>query len=123
MAAVAVKNADSSSIPPSQSEISDILNVVLTADKSQDSLDAAYALTTVLINSVGFRGFAAYGVLDTIKKASVDKKNIGRREGAQFALGALFERFPISQPLSEVVFLLQQVHTRIPFNGRSTDSL
>jgi elongation factor 3 len=106
--AIAIKTADSSSQPPSQDEISDILNTVLTADKSQQSLDAAYALTTVLLNSVGFRGLKGYGVIEQIKKAAGDKKNIGRREGSMFALGALFERFPTQQPLSEVVFMLQE---------------
>src|ERR1700753_1135337 len=96
--AIAVKSADSSSVPPSQDEISDILNTIFSASKSQESLDAAYALTTVLIKSVGFRGLKGYGVLDTVRKAGADKKNVGRREGAMFALGALFERFPPHQP-------------------------
>lgn len=106
--AIVVKPADGSTPPPTQDEISDILNTIFTADKSQTSLDAAYALTTVLLNSVGHRGFKAYGVLDQIKKAATDKKNVGRREGAMFALGALFERFPPQQPLSEVVFMVQE---------------
>ncbi|KAF2404200.1 elongation factor 3 [Trichodelitschia bisporula] len=106
--AIVVKAADESSVPPTQVEVTDILNTVLTADKSQTSLDAAYALATVLINSVGFRGLKSYGVLDTIRKAATDKKNVGRREGAMFALGALFERMPPAQPLSEVVFLIQE---------------
>ncbi|TID19718.1 putative mRNA-nucleus export ATPase [Venturia nashicola] len=106
--AIAVKPADASTPPPTQDEITDILNTIFTADKSQTSLDAAYALTTVLLNSVGHRGFKAYGVLDQIKKAASDKKNVGRREGAMFALGALFERFPPQQPLSEVVFMVQE---------------
>jgi elongation factor 3 len=107
MAYIAVK-IDASSAAPTQDEVSDILNKVLTAQKSQDSLDAAYALTTVLTNSVGFRGLKGYGVLDAVRKAASDKKNVGKREGAMFALGALFERFPPHQPLSEVVFLLQE---------------
>jgi elongation factor 3 len=115
--AIAIKSADSSSPPPSQDEISDILNTVFTADKSQQSLDAAYALTTVLTNSVGFRGLKGYGAIDQIKKAATDKKNVGRREGAMFALGALFERFPAQQPLSEVVFMLQEGLIPVALDG------
>jgi elongation factor 3 len=115
--AIAVKSADSSSPPPTQDEISDILTTIFTADKSQQSLDAAYALTTVLINSVGFRGLKGYGVLDAVKKRATDKKNVGAREGAQFALGALFERFPAQQPLSEVVFMLQEGLVPVALDG------
>lgn len=105
---IIVKSANpSSAMPPTQDEISSLLITIFTASKSQDSLDAAYALTTLLLNSVGFRGLRSYGVIDEIKKAAADKKNGARREGAQFALGALFERFPPKQPLSEVVFILQ----------------
>jgi elongation factor 3 len=108
MASVVAISKGSSSEQPSQDEVSDILNKVLTAAKSQDSLDAAYALATVLNESVGFRGLKGYGVIDAVKKAATDKKNVGRREGAMFALGALFERMPPQHPLSVVVFLLQE---------------
>lgn len=102
---IVVKNAGAA---PSQDDVAAILNTVFTADKSQDSLDASYALVNVLQNSVGFRGLKGYGVLDIIRKAATDKKSMGRREGAMFALGALFERMPPAQPISEVVFLLQE---------------
>lgn len=107
-AVIVSKSTDpSSALPPSQDDVSSILDTVFTAKLSQVSLDAAYALTNLLMQSVGFRGLQAYGVLDQVKKAAGDKKNGGKREGAMFAVGALFERFPAQQPLSEVVFLLQ----------------
>lgn len=80
---------------------------IYSSKSSQDSLDAAYALTDAFLNSVGFRGLVGYGILAEIVKASADKKTAARREGAMFALGALFERFPAKQRLSEVVFMLQ----------------
>lgn len=61
----------------------------------------------MLLQSVGYRGFRAYGILDEIRKAAADKKDGSRRESAMNLLGALFERFPPAQPLSEVVFLVQ----------------
>jgi elongation factor 3 len=93
--------------PPSQDEVASILNTIFATDKSQTSLDASYALTNLLVTTVGHRGFNNYPVLDTIRKAATDKKNAGSREGAMFALGALFERFPLADPLSEVSFLIQ----------------
>ncbi|KAK3684523.1 [NU+] prion formation protein 1 [Vermiconidia calcicola] len=93
---------------PSANDITDITTQIYTSKTSQVSLDAAYTLTDVLINSVGFRGLAGYGILGEILKAASDKKNAARREGAMFALGAVFERFPPKQRISEVVFLLQE---------------
>src|ERR1700761_4314098 len=93
---------------PSQDEVASIINTIFTTDKSQTSLDAAYALTNLLVNTVGHRGLNSYRILDSIRKASTDKKNAGAREGAMFALGALFERFPPADPLSEVLFLIQE---------------
>lgn len=101
------KSATPSSVPPTHEEISSFLITIFTAKTSQESLDAAYALTSLLINSVGFRGFQAYGVLEEIKKAAADKKDGSRRESAMILLGALFEKFPPAQPISEVAFLLQ----------------
>ncbi|KAF2804360.1 uncharacterized protein BDZ99DRAFT_525947 [Mytilinidion resinicola] len=106
--AIVVKSAESSTVPPTQDEVSSVLSAIFTAKTSQASLDNSYALTTLLQNSVGFRGLKGYGVLEEIKKAAGDKKNPARREGAMFALGALFERFPRAQKLSEVVFMLQE---------------
>ena len=79
---------------------------IYTAKTSQESLDASYALTDALINSVGFRGLNDFGILEEIQKAATDKKNGARREGAMFALGAIFERFPPKQRISEVILLL-----------------
>lgn len=93
---------------PSQEDISGLTQQIYSSKTSQASLDAAYALTDALLNSVGFRGLAAYGILDEVLKAATDKKNAARREGAMFALGAIFERFPPKQKISEAVFLLQE---------------
>ena len=93
---------------PSHADVTSILDTIFNSKTSQASLDAAYALSTILSQCGGFRGLRGYGVLDTIKKAAVDKKNLGRREGAMFALGALFERMPPLQPTTEVVFLVQE---------------
>lgn len=101
------KSSTPSSVPPTKEEISSILDTVFAAQTSQASLDAAYALTNLLINSVGVRGLGAYRILDEIKKAAADKKDGSRRESAMILLGALFERFPPAQSVSEVVFLVQ----------------
>lgn len=101
------KAGDSTAPPPTQEDISAILSAILTAKTSHASVEAAYSLTTLLQNSVGFRGLKGYGVLDEIKKAANDKKSPVKREGAMNALGALFERFPRTQKLGEVVFLIQ----------------
>ena len=93
--------------PPNPQEVSSLTNTIYTAKTSQASLDAAYALTDLLITSSGFRGLQTYNVLGDIRKAAADKKDGARREGAMLILGALFERFPPVQPISEVVFLLQ----------------
>ena len=101
------KSLTPSGVPPTQEEISSFLDTIFKAQTSQASLDAAYALTNVLLNSVGFRGFRTYGVLDEIKKAAADKKNGTRRESAMILLGALFEKFPANQRISEIIFLLR----------------
>lgn len=94
--------------PPSQEDISAFLASILSAKTSHASVDAAYALTTLLQNSVGFRGLKGYGIIDEIKKSASNKKDAVRREGAMNALGALFERFPQTQKLGEVIFLVQE---------------
>ena len=101
------KTSTASTVPPPLEEVSSLLTTIFAAKTSQDSIDAAYALTNLLIDSVGFRGFRAYGILDEIKKAAADKKDGSRRESAMNLLGALFEKFPPAQPISEVIFLLQ----------------
>ncbi|KAL4898686.1 hypothetical protein BDV59DRAFT_167344 [Aspergillus ambiguus] len=97
----------SSAVPPTQEEVASLCNTIFTAETSQQSLDASYALTNLLIQSVGCLGFQKYDILSQIKKAAADKKNGARRESAMLILGALFERFPREHPLSEIVFLLQ----------------
>ena len=104
---VVPKNAANEATAPSQDDVNSIIHTIFNTDKSQVSLDASYALTNLLATTVGHRGFSNYRVLETIRKASTDKKNAGAREGAMFALGALFERFPPVDPLSEVSFMIQ----------------
>lgn len=101
------KSSTPSGVAPTLDEVSSFLDTIFKSKTSQESVDASYALTNFLINSVGFRGFRAYGVLDEIKKAAADKKDGSKRESAMNLLGALFERFPSAQAVSEVVFLLQ----------------
>lgn len=101
------KSSTPSSVPPTHEEVSSFLETIFKATTSQESVDASYALTNLLITSVGFRGFRTYGILDQIKKAAADKKDGSRRESAMNLLGALFEKFPPAQAISEVVFLLQ----------------
>ena len=100
------KSTSPSGIAPTPEEVYSILDTIFKSKTSQESVDASYALTNLLISSVGVRGFRAYGVLDEIKKAAADKKDGSRRESAMNLLGALFERFPPAQAISEVVFLL-----------------
>lgn len=104
---VPIKAPDGTAPAPSQADITDLLNTIFTAKSSNASIDASYGLCELLINSVGFRGLHHYGVIAEVKKAAGDKKSGLRRESAQNLLGALFERFPPRQPLSELVFLLQ----------------
>lgn len=101
------KSSAPSAVPPTQEEISSFLDTIFKAQTSQASLDAAYALTNVLINSVGVQGFRTFGVLEEIKKAAADKKDGARRESAMILLGAIFERFPPAHAISEVIFLVQ----------------
>jgi elongation factor 3 len=93
---------------PSQEDVTAFVSSIVSAKTSHSSVDAAYALTTLLQNSVGFRGLKGYGIFDEIKKSAVNKKDAVRREGAMNALGAFFERLPRTQRLTEVVFLVQE---------------
>ncbi|ORY55276.1 P-loop containing nucleoside triphosphate hydrolase protein [Pseudomassariella vexata] len=93
--------------PPTQDEVSSIIHTIFTAPTSAASVDASYALCELLLNTTGFQGVNKYGVLAEIKKAVADKKSAGRREGSMNCLGALFEKMPARQPLSEFIFLLQ----------------
>ncbi|OAQ85028.1 mRNA-nucleus export ATPase (Elf1) [Purpureocillium lilacinum] len=94
--------------PPSQEDVSAFVNTVFTAKTSGASVDASYGLCDLLLNSVGVSGLQQYGVLTEIKKAAGDKKDGFRRESSQNLLGAIFERFPARQHVSEVVFLVQE---------------
>ncbi|EHY52263.1 [NU+] prion formation protein 1 [Exophiala dermatitidis] len=105
-APVVPSKSNYSGIPPTAEEVNSILKTILETNTAQTALDASYALTNLLIQSVGIRGLLAYNLIPEIKKAAVDKKNGSKRESAMFILGAMFERFPREQPLSEVVFLL-----------------
>src|SRR3569833_557642 len=106
---IVVSKTDSAAPSLSQADVSAILNTVFTAPSSNASIEAAYALCDILLNapSIGFRGLQSYGVFAEIKKAAADKKSGLRRESAQNLLGALFERFPPKQRVSEVVLLIQ----------------
>ncbi|KAI9675295.1 MAG: hypothetical protein M1817_001198 [Caeruleum heppii] len=101
------KSSTPSTVAPTQEEISSLLHTIFSAQTSQASLDASYALTELLLTSVGFRGLKHYGVVDEIKKAAADKKSGTRRESSMILLGALFEKFPARQHVSEIVFLRQ----------------
>ena len=101
------KSSNTSAVPPTQEEISSLLGTIFTAQTSQASLDAAYALTNLLLNSVGFRGLRSYGILEQTRKAAADKKDGTKRESAMILLGALFEKFVPIQRISEVIFLIQ----------------
>ncbi|GAO16054.1 uncharacterized protein UV8b_02296 [Ustilaginoidea virens] len=94
--------------PPSQDDVSHFLTTIFTAQTSAASVDASYGLCELLLNSVGYAGLRQYGVVAEIKKAAADKKDGLRREGGQNLLGAIFERFPPRQRVSEVVLLCQE---------------
>ncbi|ROW16453.1 hypothetical protein VPNG_02756 [Cytospora leucostoma] len=94
--------------PPSQADVTAFLDSVFNAKTSNASVEAAYGLCELVLNSrLDYRGLETYGILSEIKKAAADKKSGLKREGAQNLLGALFERFPARQPATEVVFLVQ----------------
>ena len=90
-----------------RAEIASLLDTIFNAQTSAASIDASYTLCGFLLSSVGVGGLYDYGILAEIKKAAADKKSGSRRESAQNLLGALFERLPPQQALSEVVFLVR----------------
>ncbi|USP81164.1 [NU+] prion formation protein 1 [Curvularia clavata] len=108
MAPAIVVDKAGASPAPSQEDVAAFISSIVTAKTSHASVDAAYALTTLLQNSVGFRGLYGYGIIDEIKKSATNKKDAVRREGAMNALGALFERFPRTQRITEAIFLVQE---------------
>ena len=93
--------------PPSQEDVAALVDTIFTAKTSAASIDACYGLCELLLTSVGAVGLTQYGILAEVRKAAADKKSGLRRESSQNLLGAIFERFPPRQPLSEVVLLLQ----------------
>ncbi|ETN38257.1 uncharacterized protein HMPREF1541_06288 [Cyphellophora europaea CBS 101466] len=95
-----------SGVAPTPEELASLLDSIISTDNAQASLDAAYAITNLLIQSVGIRPMLESAIIPETKKAATDKKNAAKRESAMFILGAMFERFPREQPLSEVIFLL-----------------
>lgn len=101
------KSSLTSGVPVTQEDLSLQLDAIFKAQTSQASLDAAYTLTNLIIHSGGSRTMRSCGILEEIKKAAADKKDGSRRESAMFLLGALFERFPPAQPVSEIVFMVQ----------------
>lgn len=100
--------ASSDGAPP-QADVDALVDAAFTAKSSNASIEACYAITDLLLisPSVGFRGLESYGILAAIKKGAADKKDGLKRESAQNLLGALFERFPAVQPISEVTFLIK----------------
>jgi len=94
--------------PPSHEDVAGFVTTIFNAKTSAASVDASYGLCELLLNSVGYAGLTQYGVLAEVKKAAADKKDGLKRESSQNLLGAIFERFPPKQPLSEVVFLVQE---------------
>jgi elongation factor 3 len=92
--------------PPSKEEVASFVDTIFNAKTSNESIDAAYGLCEVLLNTVGCAGLKDYGILAEIKKAASDKKSGLKRESGQNVLGAIFERFPPRQPASEVVLMV-----------------
>lgn len=100
------KSTSHSGISPAPEDVEALLVTISNADNAQTALDTSYALTDLLMKSIGIRGLLSYGLIPEIKKMSADKKKAEKRESATFVLGAMFEKFPREQPLSEVVFLI-----------------
>lgn len=106
-APVVPSKSDLSGVAPAPEDVTSILKSIVDTDSAQTSLDNSYVLTNLLIQSTGIRGLLTYNLIPEIKKVASDKKNGSKRESAMFILGAMFERFPREQPLSEVIFLVQ----------------
>ncbi len=101
------KSPVSSGVPVTPEEVSWLLDAIFKAQTSQASLDAAYSLTNRILTSGGFRALRTFGILEEIRKGAADKKDGSRRESAMILLGALWEKFPRAQPISEIIFLVQ----------------
>ena len=107
MPTVVAKSTVPSGVAPAQEDVDSLLKTIFTSETSQQSLDASYGLTNVLAQSIGARGLLSYNIIPEIRKAATDKKSPAKRESAQLIIGALFEVLPRTQPLSEVIFLVQ----------------
>ena len=93
--------------PTALDEVTPLLQAIFTAKTSQDSLDASYNLSKLILSSHGFYGLQDFGILTEIRKASTDRKDGAKRESAMILLGALFEKFLPAQRISEVLFMIQ----------------
>lgn len=93
---------------PSHEDVAAITTKIYSAKDGQESIDAAYTLCDVLLNSVGFRGLADYGIVAGIIKGATNKKELPKRVGAMYAVGAIMERFPTKAKISEVIFMVQE---------------
>src|ERR1700761_9660980 len=102
---MATKLSNGATVPPTQAEISQVFQTIFTAKTSTDSINASYALTKTLLDSIGYRGLHDYGILSEIKKAATDKKSGLRRERGQTPIRGLFERMSPRQAISEVILL------------------
>ena len=59
---VPIKVADGAAPPPDRADVAAILETIFTAKTSAASIEAAYALCEILLNSVGARGLTEYGI-------------------------------------------------------------
>ncbi|PHH78265.1 hypothetical protein CDD80_7138 [Ophiocordyceps camponoti-rufipedis] len=90
---------------PSTEDVAALIETIFTAKTSAASVEASYSLCDLLLRSGDVDGLQRHGILDEVRKAASDKKNGLRRESAQNLLGAVLERFPPRQPVSEVALL------------------
>ncbi|RDA86067.1 hypothetical protein CP532_1285 [Ophiocordyceps camponoti-leonardi (nom. inval.)] len=87
---------------PTPQDVAAFIDTIFTAKTSAASVEASYGLCDLLLRSGDLDGLQRHGILDEVRKAAADKKNGLRRESAQNLLGAVLERFPPRQPVSEV---------------------
>jgi elongation factor 3 len=86
-------------------EVAVLLHTIFEAKTSQESLDAAYALSDMVARSLGYHALEDCSILEAVRQAAADKRSGTRRESAMILLGALFERLPPAVPLTEVLFM------------------
>ena len=68
------KSSSHSGIPPSAEDVGALLTTISNTDNAQTALDTSYALTDLLIKSVGIRGLLSYGLIPEIKRMAADKE-------------------------------------------------